>query len=743
MSIETNGPIFAHSREGRPTSEWQELPSHLEGVAELAERFCDAFEAAPWGRLAGLWHDLGKFRHSFQEYIHGDRARAEHSVVGALLARVRVKSEADPAWMALAFVIAGHHGGLPNLRAAGSRTPLIDRLDDQRKLLDETLPAVPDDLRERELPPLPARLATVPRKRTARDEFHRSFEFWIRFLFSALVDADFLDTEKFYRGDERALETAGFDDVATLRGRLDEVVDAKSAAAEPTQVNALRAEVLAACRSAAASEKPGLFSLTVPTGGGKTLSAMAFALRHAERHQLRRVIAVIPFTSIIEQNAAVYRNALGEHNVIEHHSNLDPAQESRRNKLASENWDAPVIVTTNVQFFESLFGNRPSRCRKLHNIARSVVLLDEVQTLPTEFQITILAALRELTANYGCLVVLSTATQPAFKYREEECEHGLREVREIVPDPVKLAGQLDRFHVEWPDADGEPLAWPDLAGELASHPRVLAIVHRRRDARDLAELLPEEGRFHLSALMCAAHRSRVLGEVEEALKRQAPCRLVSTQLVEAGVDIDFPVVYRALGGLDSLTQAGGRCNREGSLEKGRMVVFRAPTEPPPGTPSKGLAALETLLRQYEGNDLIDLSDPELVTKYFRMLFGSVVRDAREIETERQQRNFEHVARKLRLIDDYSGPVVVPYGHAAARLDRLRVDGPSREALRAVQPYVVNVAEWQLERLAEAQAVELVHDTVYALNVAYRELYHEHFGLILDGELFANPECLIV
>ncbi len=739
MTIENEGAIYAHSLEGRPTSEWQELLPHLEGVAELAECFCAAFGAAPWGRLTGLWHDLGKFRQAFQEYIRGDRDRAEHSIVGALLARAREESPADPAWLAVAFVIAGHHGGLPNLRADGARKPLVDRLDDQQSLLADTLPAVPVELREHPLPPLPARLATLPRKRTARDEFLRSFELWIRFLFSALVDADFLDTEKFYRGDERALHTAGFDDVATLRARLDAHVNAKSAAAEPTEVNALRAEVLAACRSAA-DEPPGLFSLTVPTGGGKTLSAMAFALRHAERHQLRRVIAVIPFTSIIEQNAAVYRQALGERHVIEHHSNLDPEKESRRNKLASENWDAPVIVTTNVQFFESLFGNRPSRCRKLHNIARSVVLLDEVQTLPTQFQMTILAALRELTAHYGCSVVLSTATQPAFKYQEEDFRHGLRDVREIVRDPQELAGRLERFHVDWPAVDGEPVAWPDLAAELTSRQRVLAIVHQRRDARELAELLPEEGRFHLSALMCAAHRSRVLGEVEEALKRNAPCRLVSTQLVEAGVDIDFPVVYRALGGLDSLTQAGGRCNREGSPDKGRMVVFRAPTEPPPGTPSKGLATMEMLLRNYEK---IDLSDPALVTEYFRMLFETIQPDGKGIEAERRQRNFENVARKFRLIDDYSMPVVVPYGDAAKRLERLRVDGPGREALRAVQPYVVNVARWQLERLVAAQAVELVHDAVFALNVAYGKLYDKRFGLILDGEILANPERLIV
>jgi CRISPR-associated endonuclease/helicase Cas3 len=726
---------FAHSLEGRPEAEWQLLRDHLEAVGELAAGFGEAFGAAEWGRVAGLWHDLGKYRAEFQDYIRGNEAAAQHAVVGALLAQAR--GGRPERWLPLAFVIAGHHGGLGDLQA-GSR-PLMSRLKDNRQMLESALAAVPEDLRSPDLPPVPERLGSPPGEgRLAAERMRRSFELWTRFLFSTLVDADFLDTEDFYHRGRRAVATSDFDTIPALRLRVDQHVDDLVARAEPSAVNELRAEVLEACRSAA-ELPPGIFSLNVPTGGGKTLSAMAFALRHAELHGLDRVVAVIPYTSIIEQNAAVYCRALGERNVIEHHSNLDPEEESRRNKLASENWDAPVIVTTSVQFFESLFANRPSRCRKVHNVARSVILLDEVQTLPAAFLLPILDVLRELTRHYGCSVVLSTATQPALE-RRETFEQGLESVHPIV-EPRRLARRLRRFDVEWPDPEATPATWEKLAAELARHRRVLAIVHRRQDGRDLARLLPEEGLFHLSALLCPAHRSAVLRQVLETLENDRPCRLVSTQLVEAGVDVDFPVVYRALGGLDSLTQAGGRCNREGSLERGRLVVFRAPTDPPPGTPARGLETMISLLRHQGGT--ADLADPDLVETYFRWLYQKENLDAKGIQAERQQLNFATVSRRFRLIEDgFSRPVVVPYGDSARRLERFR-DDPGRDTLRGLQPYVVNLPVWQLERLREASAVEEIHQTVVAVARGYHHLYdRSRFGLVIGDEIRADPKSFI-
>ena len=391
------------------------------------------------------------------------------------------------------------------------------------------------------------------------------------------------------------------------------------------------------------------------------------------------MIVAIPYTSIIEQNAEVYRLALGQENVIEHHANLDPDAETIRNRLASENWDAPVVVTTNVQLLESLFANRPSRCRKVHNISGSVVLLDEVQTLPTRHLDAIVEVLQELTDSYGCSLVLSTATQPAL-VRSDSLPRGLRSVHEIVPNPPSLFARLRRVEVDWSGALAPEVSWSTLAAEISRHEVVLVVVHRRRDARELAELLPEERRFHLSALMCAAHRARTLEQIHQRLQSGGPCRVVSTQLIEAGVDVDFPVVYRALGGLDSIAQAAGRCNREGKLAAGRVIVFRSPTPPPAGTLRKGLERAESLLRAAGG--ALDLADPDLYATYFRVLYLGEDLDAAGVQAARQALKFATVARKLRLIEDgFAYPIVVPWGDGEQRLEALRRMGPSRERLR--------------------------------------------------------------
>lgn len=727
---------FAHSLEGQAESKWEDLESHLRAVSRLASEFAGTFGAEPWGALAGLWHDLGKYQPGFQRRLRGSGESIEHAGIGAAFASSKSKTQGLP----LAFIIAGHHAGLANLISAEetSLSPLEKRLAENRALLPAVLPSIPADLLASHLPPIPERF----RSAAGGKEGVRSFELWIRFLFSSLVDADYLATEEFYSPELRQART-GYADIPSLRRQLDEHLDGFVARLPPekkaSEVNRRRAEVLAACREAA-SLPPGLFSLTVPTGGGKTLASMSFALRHAERFGLRRVIAAIPFTSIIEQNARVYREALGESNVVEHHSGLDPLASEERNReaeirrrLAAENWDAPVIVTTNVQLFESLFANATSRCRKLHNLAKSVVVLDEAQALPPGLLAPILEALRELTGHYGCTVVLSTATQPAFNRRESFPE-GLSGVREIVPDPRDLALGLRRIQpASWPDLSAPPRFWPDLAGELAQHERVLAIVHRRQDARTLAGMLPEDGRFHLSALMCPAHRSARLDEVRARLAGGGPCRLISTQLIEAGVDVDFPCVYRCLGGLDSLAQAAGRCNREGGIpEGGRVVFFRAETAPPPGIPQKGLEAIETLLRDRGGQ--IELDDASAYEEYFRNLYFRCDRDAQRVQPQRQELNFATVARRFWMIEDgYTRPVVVPYDASEERLEALRRTGPNRFLLRALQPFTVCIPERNLHGLLAAGALELVAETVYALTPLFGHLYDSQFGLILDSE----------
>ncbi|MFH1741206.1 MAG: DEAD/DEAH box helicase, partial [bacterium] len=584
----------------------------------------------------------------------------------------------------------------------------------------------------------------------------RRTEFWIRFLFSALVDADRLDTGEF-RDPHSASLRARFASVSELRGKLDSYIDGKVAhiplEIRNSPVNAMRARVLKACRQTS-PQSPGMFTLTVPTGGGKTLSAMSFALRHAEHNNLRRVIVVIPYTSIIEQNAKEYRNALGLQNVIEHHSDIDLVEFKKvhgeetatRLELACENWDAPVIVTTTVQFFESLFSNRPSRCRKLHHIARSVIVLDEVQTLPPGFLLSILDALNELVAYYGCSVVLSTATPPALALREGfEC--GLRDIIPIVWDDEDVKSRLERVECVWPKLEEPPLDWSELAKQLANRPQVLAVVHKRNDARVLAQhlqkIVPTESVFHLSALMCPSHRLYVLDKVKDVLRRGAACRLVSTQLVEAGVDIDFPVVYRALGGLDSIVQVAGRCNREGKLVgKGQVVVFRARTSPPMGTPKRGMEIAESLLRENGGK--LDINDGLLMETYFRALYFAENMDVHSIQAHRQEFDFGTVGSEFKLIEDgFTRYVVVPYGQASERIDKLSREGTSRDNLRALQPFTVSIYPDAFGKLVDARALDEIYPDIFRLASGYDHLYDDKFGLIVGDEPVANPRAFVI
>jgi CRISPR-associated endonuclease/helicase Cas3 len=529
--------------------------------------------------MAGLWHDLGKYRTAFQRYLrtasgynpnaHIEETapgRVDHSTAGALYAEQTLGRTGR----VLAYLIAGHHAGLPDYETADTgRAALKSRLQEGRVkgYLDETLRAViPADI----LAPQPLSSRPIG----DRDGFH----LWVRLLFSCLTDADFLDTERFMTPTQVALRV-DFPHVETLLTQFKVSMDTLLANRVPTPVDTIRQQVLHHCQAAAA-QVPGLFSLTVPTGGGKTLSSLAFALEHAVRYGKQRVIYAIPYTSIIEQTAEVFRDIFGPLGdvVIEHHSQaeVDPQQETAKSRLACENWDAPLIVTTNVQLFESLYAARPSRCRKLHNIVDSVVILDEAQLLPPEYLKTLCQTIKLLTEYYGVTFVFCTATQPELGSRQHlgKIFHGLDNIREIMPAPGALYHALRRVQVTLPSMPIQPQTWAEIATELSEHAQVLCIVNgARRDARELWYLMPPDT-YHLSALMCGEHRSDKLKEIRAKLDRNEPVRVISTPLVEAGVDVDFPVVYRALSGLDSIAQAAGRCNRHGKLPHlGQVKVF--------------------------------------------------------------------------------------------------------------------------------------------------------------------------
>jgi CRISPR-associated endonuclease/helicase Cas3 len=441
---------------------------------------------------------------------------------------------------------------------------------------------------------------------------------------------------------------------------------------------------------------------------------------------MKRVIVVIPYTSIIEQTAAVYREALGEASVIEHHVNVDPNKETPANRLASENWDGPIVVTTSVQFFESLHANRPSRCRKLHRIAESVVVFDEVQTFPVELLQPVKRVLRELTEHYGVTTVFCTATQPTI----------FPDIRPIIGNPEReFSAVAGRCEVLLPTGD-EPVTWEVLAEEFRTHRQVLAIVHRRDDAQRLAELAGNDC-LHLSARMCAKHRSELLSEVKRRLKNGENCRLVATQLVEAGVDVDFPEVYRAFAGADSLAQAAGRCNREGK-GAGRLHIFFAPTEPPRGILRTAQEQAKILWR--EGR--LDIKDPTTFTSYFDLLYQSAEQDARSVLAAEEALQFSEVADRFRMIQESGEAVVALFGDWQRRVEDVRQWGISRDRMRRLQPFMVNLYPQEVRVLQEAGAIEKIEDSFWAPHPAFRQIYSERWGFAWRGQVAAEPEDLI-
>lgn len=706
---------IAHIAEGREET----IKAHLENVASQMMAFVSSYhyqdiDVSQYARMTGLGHDIGKYSEQFQQRIRGYSViKVDHSTAGAI-------EMFNRGMVAAAFAIAGHHGGLPN-----GKDTTDGCMTARRKRNIEDYADFKNDISLERV----ADVTNVPGKEMF------SYGFFTRMLFSALVDADFLKTEAFMS--DGAVLRGQYDTIDVLYERLMRYINGKGwleRIEEKQELNKIRSEILRECQQKGKTE-PGLFSLTVPTGGGKTVASMLFALEHARAHGKERVIYVIPYTSIIEQNAAVYRDIFGEQNVLEHHANVsfdseeDENDERKRQQLLSmENWDAPIIVTTNVQFFESLFSNKTSKCRKLHHLANSVVVFDEAQMIPLFYTKPCMCAIKELAESYGVTAVLCTATQPDFSKLLAPLT-----VKEICEDYQRYFDILKRATVEHIGV----LTKESLLDKMNGHNQVLTIVNKKKTAQELFESLDVEGRYHLSAYMTPEHREEVIAEIKERLCKakedsSIKVRVVSTSLIEAGVDVDFPFVYREIAGIDSIIQSAGRCNREGKnrAEDSIVSVFELEEENIPRMIEKNVGVTLEVREKYDGYDSL-----LAIQSYFRTLFGldETALDAHGIVEafEKELFPFRTIGEKFRLIEQNTKMLIIPRNGEESRLvEDLRrkiKEGESfKGILRKLGRSSLNLYETDYNKLMqEGQADELLEGIAV---LQYMKSYREDVGL---------------
>ncbi len=705
-------PYLAHIDANGQT---QTIFSHLNSTAAQAKKFAYPFGGESQAELAGLLHDIGKYSTAFQNRLHGDPRKVDHATAGALECWHLGQPLA-------AFAVAGHHGGLPN---GGTQADGVDESTLCGRIKRGELGKLaPYEHWKAEIQPPHIHSSNFMQQNPA------DLMFFTRMLYSCLVDADYLDTETFMTGKSRQQ-----DDSVSMNQLWDKLQSYIASWFPPHGVlNQQRCAILEHCIKKGPQCDPGLFSLTVPTGGGKTVASLAFALAHAKTHRLNRIIYVIPYTSIIEQTAQVFRLILGDENVLEHHSNVlydlecesDP--QTVRLAQATENWDMPVVVTTAVQFFESLYACRSSQCRKLHNIANSVVIFDEAQMLPIPYLRPCVHAISQLVAKYHVSAVLCTATQPALApiFQEFLPRHP---ITELCPATVY---QLESFRRVTFRQEGK-YTWNNLAKQLNEKLQVLCIVNSRKSAQALFQQLDSDGRFHLSTLMCPAHRRKQLQEIRQRLTAGLPCRVVSTSLIEAGVDVDFPAVYRETAGLDSVLQAAGRCNREGKhpAEKSIVTIFQGENATPPLF-ATAIGAGNTVMHHHT-----DIASAEAIHEYFHQLLDLKGPEAQDVQRilpliETEFFPFRTIAERFHLIDSPTRTVYLPLWKGEALVEDLRSGIRSQSLFRQLGQYSVSIYEGHFAALEEAGDLERLEDgTAILWNTA---LYSEETGLSLDADI---------
>jgi len=714
-------PFAAHIREN---ADVQSVKDHLEGTAHLAKRFGDAFDNGDYAYVCGMVHDIGKYSKEFQKRIWENGPKIDHSTAGAIEINKLIRNFGR----LMAYCVAGHHTGLQN---GGSIVDMPDEatLSGRLKRNVASYAYYTNEIFLESVCP-----QSIPKFIPMADKGF-SIAFYIRMIFSCLVDADFLDTESFMSDGK----------VARMMGESVEILYAKllveiSRYREPTRViNIKRNEIYTQCIEMAKEEK-GLYTLTVPTGGGKTISSIAFALTHAMKHKMSRIIYAIPYTSIIEQNAAEFKRIFGNENVLEHHSNFeyndssDSTEIEKNQKLATENWDASIIVTTNVQFFESLFSCKTSRCRKLHNIANSVIILDEAQMLPLQYLKPCVRCLSELVKNYGCTVVLCSATQPALgaQFPSEIVS------REICRDTDSMYNFFKRTRLKKIGMVTDE----ELIIRMNQEKQVLCIVSTRKQAQNLFEGMSGDGCYHLSTLMYPEHRKEVLTEIKKRLKEGSSCRVISTSLIEAGVDVDFPVVYRSAAGLDSEIQAAGRCNREGRrpVEESFVYIFDPEDKYLKHMPSmlkRPLSITQMIERQHSE----DISSPVAISEYFKLLYQisgneldskNIVKRLEDGAVQGMNFPFEQISNDFKIIENETYSVIVAIDDISKELvERLHRGERTQGLFRKIQMYTVNLYSRDYEALCGIGVLEQIDKGIIDSGLSVLTdltRYHKDMGL---------------
>ncbi|URZ05940.1 CRISPR-associated helicase/endonuclease Cas3 [Clostridium felsineum] len=707
---------YAHINED---GKYQPVREHLENVAKLSSEFARNFGAPNTAYVCGMLHDIGKCSKEFQNRLLNNGVKVDHSTAGAIEAG---KLYGHVFKLLLGYIICGHHSGLMNYGSEESGLKARFNKKIPKYEVESEIKSIKIDAKQLSI--------EVPKKLTENKGF--GIGFYIRMLYSCLVDADFLDTEKFMNVDS-SNRRKGNEEFSTLNELFEIYMQMKQKNCDDSKINTYRQKIYRDCVKAGAQDT-NLFSLTVPTGGGKTLSSMAFALKHVKHNNLKRIICVIPYTSIIEQNAKEYKRIFGEENVLEHHSNFDFNEVENSNskklgytaeklKYASENWDIPIIVTTNVQFFESLFANKSSRCRKIHNMANSVVIIDEAQMMPTKFLKPTINSLRELVNNYNTSVVLTTATKPEFP------DYVLKEKpKEIMSEPEKLYNALKRVEVNYLGR----LSDDGIVERINDLERVLVIVNTRKHAENLYKKADKNNLYHLSANMCPKHRSELLEEIKMKLKNKESCKIISTQLIECGVDISLPIVYRSLSGIDSIVQAAGRCNREGEVQMGKVYVFES-------TEDYGKAIMYQSRTAECGRQILEkFSDSlslEAISSYFELLYDTEKDrlDSRNILNNFEERakelafDFEKTAHDYKLIDETES-LIIPYNDEADKLiGSLKYSDYPNAIARKLQKYTISIHKNKLDELIDQGAIININNQFMVL-ACKDGFYDENLGL---------------